>query len=204
MKGFFRLPFGDGFVELEYDMDNIIGILHPKMIPASCSEEELILKALAKPIDSAPLREIVKRGEKVCIIFSDMTRLWVRHHLFMPFLLRELKSAGIKEENIFAICANGDHRDHTEEEFRKILGEEALRREYTIGGHMAFHTCLIAEKFKVFLFSTLPESEVKKTGMEPISSLREGVKKAKALLGGNPSTYIILEGHKLLPIFRIK
>ena len=37
---------------------------------------ELVRAALAHPIDSKPLKELVKPGESVCIIISDVTRRW--------------------------------------------------------------------------------------------------------------------------------
>lgn len=433
MRKVFGVAFGDGFVEFEYESENIIEILRPKEMPFVEDEAGLVEEALKKPIDSAPLREIVKPRDRVCILFSDITRLWVRHHVFMPFILKELKCAGVKPENVFAICANGDHRDHTEEEFKRLLGEEsydflkgriynhhanaeeenvylgktsfgtpvelnrrlleadrviltggivhhflygfgggkksvmpgvssrksimrnhglalslvpgkgfdpnvragvmrgnrvsedaievasfinptflvnsivsssrriayivagnyitaheegarlysehgsvyideladltivscggypedinlyqtyktlynaenatkeggviillsecregignedfyrmfvdygnnrereeALRSNYTIGGHMAFHMMLMAEKFKIFLISNLPERVVREAGMEPIGSIREGIERAKSIVGPHPSTYIIPEGHKVLPVLRRK
>ena len=44
---------------------------------------EHIRYALDHPIDSAPLRELVKPGESVCIIISDVTRRWPRPSLSM-------------------------------------------------------------------------------------------------------------------------
>ena len=50
-----------------------------------------------------------------------MTRSWTRSYAFMPFILKELEKGDAKQENISAICGNRDHRDNTEEEFRKLL-----------------------------------------------------------------------------------
>ncbi len=124
----FRLALGDSFQEFSYPEEDILEILEPGEFPSPEDERELVKKALASPIDSAPLSQLVKPGNKVCIIFSDITRLWVRHHVFMPFILNELNGGGVKDEDIFALCSTGDHRDCTGEESRELLGVEAYNR----------------------------------------------------------------------------
>ncbi|MCD6420031.1 MAG: nickel-dependent lactate racemase [Synergistetes bacterium] len=120
----YQLPIGDKSITFKYESKDIIDILQSKPFPEVENEEDIVKKALEKPTDSAPLKSIVRPKDKVCILFSDMTRLWVRHHIFMPFILEELKAAGVKDENMCAICGNGDHRDNTEEEFKLLLGEK--------------------------------------------------------------------------------
>jgi ubiquinone biosynthesis protein Coq4 len=78
-------------------------------------------------------------------------------------------------------------------------GEMALRAHYTIGGHMAFHDALTAEKFHIFVMSSLPDKQVKEAGMIPIKSVEEGINKAQEVLGAHPSTYIILHGREVFP-----
>ena len=55
---------------------------------------EHIRYALDHPIDSAPLRELVKPGETVCIIISDVTRRWQSPETYLPILVAELEAAG--------------------------------------------------------------------------------------------------------------
>ena len=43
----------------------------PQRTPA-----EHIRWALDHPIDSAPLKELVKAGDKVCVVIYDVTRSW--------------------------------------------------------------------------------------------------------------------------------
>ena len=54
---------------------------------------EHIRYALDHPIDSAPLRELVKPGETVCIIISDVTRRWQSPETYIPILVEELEQA---------------------------------------------------------------------------------------------------------------
>ena len=111
----FSLPEGD------------VMILESEKFP-SMDEAEVVRKALARPIDSAQLSQLVGNKDKVRILYSDVTRLWVRHHVFMPLILNELNKGGVKDKNVYGVCALGDHRDQTDAEFRKLLGVEAYNR----------------------------------------------------------------------------
>ncbi len=77
---------------------------------------EHIRYALDHPIDSAPLRELVKPGESVCIIISDVTRRWQSPETYIPILVEELEHAGIRDEDMLILSATGTHRTQTEEE----------------------------------------------------------------------------------------
>ena len=124
------MPIGSKTVTFEYEDHDVIKVLESKPFPniSDQEEKEIVRKALEKPIDSAPLHEIVKKGDRICILFSDVTRLWVRHHVFMPLILKELERGGVNLEDVCAVCGNGDHRDQTEEEFKQLLGEEAYEK----------------------------------------------------------------------------
>ena len=62
----------------------------PRRTPA-----EHIRWALDHPVDSAPLKEIVKPGETVCVIISDVTRRWQSPETYIPILVAELEPAGV-------------------------------------------------------------------------------------------------------------
>ena len=72
--------------------------------------EQAILQALAHPLGTAPLIEVVKPGDKVVIIVSDLTRLWVRTDVLLPVLLDVLNGAGVPDKDISLVTATGDHR----------------------------------------------------------------------------------------------
>lgn len=124
----FNLPYGNQIKTFEYPKQRIKLVVKAKPLPAPQPEETLVREALAHPIDSAPLRELVRRDERVCIIAGDMTRAWVRHHRLVPALLDELNRGGISDDAINVIIATGDHRTQTPEEHRFLVGEEALAR----------------------------------------------------------------------------
>lgn len=99
--------------------------------------------ALVHPIDSPPMCEIVRPGEKVVIAVSDITRAWQRMDLLLPTILDELNQAGVADENITIIIANGAHRLNTEAEFKVLCGEVVCQRVKVVN-HDAFdESCLV-------------------------------------------------------------
>lgn len=80
-----------------------------------------IQKALNHPVDSPPLREIAKAGDRVCIVFTDITRASPDHQL-VPALLRELELAGVRDDDITLLCGIGMHRPSTDDEKNTKLG----------------------------------------------------------------------------------
>ena len=62
-----------------------------------------------------PLRKLVHRGDRACIVFTDATCA-SPEHLLVPELLRELEAAGIRDEEITLLCGIGMHRPSTQEE----------------------------------------------------------------------------------------
>lgn len=89
--------------------------------------ESAIGKALAKPTGTPTLRKIVKDGEQVCIVFTDITRSCLEH-LIVPAILRELEKAGVRDKDITLLCGIGMHRPSTREEKIAKLGEDVVAR----------------------------------------------------------------------------
>ncbi|SHI07782.1 nickel-dependent lactate racemase [Desulfosporosinus lacus] len=90
--------------------------------------EQAILQAVGHPLGTAPLIEVVKPGDKVVIVVSDHTRLWVRTDVLLPVLLDVLNMAGIPDKDISLVTATGDHRLLTLEEHTAICGAKVLER----------------------------------------------------------------------------
>jgi len=83
--------------------------------------ETEIRRALACPIGTPPLAEIVRPGERVAIVTSDITR-YTGSERYLPILVEELNRCGIADHDIEIIIALGIHRKQSTEEHRKILG----------------------------------------------------------------------------------
>jgi nickel-dependent lactate racemase len=86
-----------------------------------------IEEALMHPLDSPPVRELARPGDRVCIVFTDITRA-SPDHLLVPALLRELGAAGVRDEDITLLCGIGMHRPSTCEEKVAKLGREVVDR----------------------------------------------------------------------------
>lgn len=126
--GNIELLYGDGSISLDLPAWQVKKVLEAKPLPGGDSEEKLINDALAEPVDSAPLFQLVNKGEKACIIVGDMTRVWARYHLLVPPLLDQLNRGGIPDEDIIIISATGDHREQSADERRVLVGDEASDR----------------------------------------------------------------------------
>ena len=109
--------------------EEIAAELEPNAVElAQKTVPELVRDALAHPIDSKPLKELVKPGESVCIIISDVTRRWQSPEIYIPIVVEELESAGIRDEDILILSATGTHRRQTPEEHMGLVTEAVYRR----------------------------------------------------------------------------
>jgi len=121
------LGFGKKQLNLKVDEKNILDVLKSNPIQGDVDQVEEVQRALENPIGTKRLKEMVRPGEKVVIITSDVTRP-MPTHVVLPSLLEELNSAGIKDEDIKVVFALGSHRKHTEEEKKRLVGEEIYSR----------------------------------------------------------------------------
>jgi len=121
------LAFGSMALELDIPERNISSIILPSEPEKKEDPTSLIKKALENPIKSRRLSEIVNPDLKVAIIVSDVTRPTPTAKLLPP-LLEELYLGGAKDENITIVFALGLHRNQTEEESRKLVGEEVYEK----------------------------------------------------------------------------
>ncbi|MHC1759099.1 MAG: nickel-dependent lactate racemase [Negativicutes bacterium] len=119
--------YGDGEASFKIDQDLVIDELDIKYFPPVSDSAATILEAIRNPIDSKPLREIVKAGQKVAFICNDSTRV-ASSQLFMPVLLNELNSIGVKDEDMCIMFALGTHREMPQEEMAQEVGTEVASR----------------------------------------------------------------------------
>lgn len=108
-------------------------ILLPNEVPRELTGEEEVRRALREPIGSALLREIIRPGEKIAIITSDITRPLPTWEI-MPALLEELYRTGVQNTDITLVFALGSHRCHTREEKKKLAGEKVYKEICCIDG----------------------------------------------------------------------
>lgn len=122
-----KLEFGlgTGTQTVEVPDKNLLGVLRANEVELGLTGEDEVRRALAGPIGSPKLRDIVKPGEKIAVITSDITRPMPTWKV-MPALLDELYAAGVKKEDITLVFALGSHRKQTDEEKRHLAGDRAF------------------------------------------------------------------------------
>ncbi len=91
------------------------------------AEDADVKYSLEHPIGSDRLKNIVKKGEKIAIITSDITRPMPTHKV-MPALLDELEAGGVDLNDVTLVFALGSHRKQTDEEKRRLAGDHAWKR----------------------------------------------------------------------------
>jgi len=125
-----HLKYGTGTQDVSISDRSLAGILEP--IPGQMVGDEVgdefatIRTALAKPIGTPRLAELVHGRRHVAIVVSDITRPAPTAKMLGP-LLDELNQAGIADERIRLVFATGIHRSHTPVEQATLLGT-AYRR----------------------------------------------------------------------------
>jgi len=119
--------FGKGTVTLDFNEKNIIGELHPNKVEYDLTGPDEVRRSLENPIGSDKLRNIVKKGQKIVIITSDITRP-VPSYKIIPCILDELEGAGVDMKDVTVVFALGSHRFHTEEEKRKLVSDAVYDR----------------------------------------------------------------------------
>lgn len=119
-----EIGFGDCPQSIEINDANVIDILTPNNITINLTDAKEVQRALNSPIGTEKLSKIIKQGEKIVIITSDITRP-MPTHIVMPVLLDELYANGINPDDITLVFALGSHRKHTQDEIKKLAGERA-------------------------------------------------------------------------------
>ena len=92
-----------------------------------------VARALQNPIGAPRIGEIVRPGETIAIVTSDITRPLPSYQI-LPLLLDELFQAGIQAEDVTVVFGLGSHRKQTPEEQKKLVGESVYARVKCIDG----------------------------------------------------------------------
>ena len=107
-------------------------------------EDADIRYSLEHPVNSKRLKDIIKPGEKIAIITSDITRPMPTYKV-MPELLAELQAGGADFKDITLVFALGSHRKQTEEEKKKLAGDDCIHMGVTANGTPVDITRVVAE-----------------------------------------------------------
>ena len=118
-----HLAYGKTDLDVTVPADAMV--IEPKYVPGLPNERAALIDALRGPIESPPLRDLVKPGQRVVVVHTDITRATPNERILPP-LLAELEAAGIKRSDIALLNALGTHREQTPDELKTLLGPEVV------------------------------------------------------------------------------
>lgn len=111
------LAYGPGWLPVEFP-DRRTTVIQPAQQPGVPDERAAVRAALEQPVAARPLREWLKPGARVCLLFTDLTRATPNERL-IPWLLEEL--GPVERENVTLVNQTGTHRANTRAELETML-----------------------------------------------------------------------------------
>jgi lactate racemase len=118
-----HLAYGKTGLDIQLDDNWNVQIVEPKYVPGVANEAAVLREALRAPIGSDALASRVKATDRVGIIFNDITRA-TPNTVILPAILAELNF--VPRENIILFDALGTHRQNSEAELRRMLGNDLV------------------------------------------------------------------------------
>lgn len=123
----YRVPYGKSSIEFDLPPAMQATVAISKPVEPLEGAWAAIQKALASPLGVPRLRELARKGQRVCIVFTDITRS-SPDHLLVPALLDEFEQCGVRDEDITLLCGTGIHRASTPDEKVTKLGRTTVQR----------------------------------------------------------------------------
>lgn len=120
-----QIPYGRTFFDLHLN-ERWDPLPYNELNPLDDPEESLI-QSLENPIESPPLRRLLREAKCVTIVVSDGTRP-TGASIFLPPLLDYLNSFGIPDQKIQILFSLGIHMAQTPDQQKEILGPAVVSR----------------------------------------------------------------------------
>lgn len=114
-----------GSTGLAVDLPDGATVIEPLHVPAEPEPLAVLRRAIASPLGTRPLRELVKPGQRIGISVCDITRAQPRQ-LMLEALFAEMP--GVRFEEVTIFIATGTHRRNNDAEIEKMIGAEFARR----------------------------------------------------------------------------
>jgi nickel-dependent lactate racemase len=132
----YPIPCGKKTISLEIP-DHVTAqcVESHKMAPVP-SVIRAVEDALSRPIGTPRLKELVKPGQTVALVVTDITRQ-LSEEMILPLILTELEAGGIKKRDMTAVVATGTHRPNTPEELKEKFGD--VVKEIPFINHDPYH-----------------------------------------------------------------
>jgi len=123
----YQVPYGKSSVNFELPHSMTGTVVKPQPAEPPIHSRRAIQNALETPLGTPPLHQLARQGQRVCIVFTDITRA-SPDHMLVPALLAELEKGGVQDEDITLLCGIGLHRPSTPEEKLAKLGSAIVKR----------------------------------------------------------------------------
>ena len=120
-----KLAYGKTGLPIELDDSLDVTIVEPAFVPALPDPKAAVRDALRAPIGLPPLRDLIRPGMRVGVVFSDITRP-APNPLMLAAVLEVLDAVPGVETTLFN--ALGTHRPNTEAELRAMVGDAIFER----------------------------------------------------------------------------
>lgn len=136
------IPYGKDTRCFDVPAANLGDVLYPNPVSISDDGDNIIAQAIANPIGTPSLGQVVRGKQDVAIIVDDLTRPTPVNRI-VPLLLDRLNAAGIADAQIKIIIALGTHRPMTEDEILNRLGAQVVHRVRVMNSNFADKTALV-------------------------------------------------------------
>jgi nickel-dependent lactate racemase len=117
----FPYPGYEQFRPVEVPDETLLGIFSPGH-SSQIHEHDILTAGFSRPIGGQRLRDEAHSKRNVLILVDDGTRNTPIARI-LPFVLEELRAAGIREDRIELMQSPGTHRAMTDSELKTKLGE---------------------------------------------------------------------------------
>jgi lactate racemase len=125
-----HLQYGRDGLDVDIPHDNLT-VVAPRYVPGLPDERAAFRGAIASPIASPPLVEIVGREDRVAIVIPDITRPLPSNRL-LPWLLEAISH--VPDNRIVIVNGTGSHRANTAQELSAMVGADVFAR-YGVVNH---------------------------------------------------------------------
>jgi len=125
-----HLQYGRDGLDVDIPSSNVT-VLAPKFIPGLPEEAAGFRAAVREPINSRPLKSLIRPSDRVAVVIPDITRPFPSERV-LPWLFEELSH--VPAERFTIINGTGSHRLNTPEELARMVGADLMRR-YRVVNH---------------------------------------------------------------------
>jgi nickel-dependent lactate racemase len=121
-----RVTLAYGTQGLEIEVPEDATVVRPAHHPAVADEVAAVRAALDRPVEGAPLRDLVPERARVAISVCDATRAQPRRPMLAA--IAQVLDGIVRPEDVVVLIATGTHGSSSDEQRREMLGDDVLGR----------------------------------------------------------------------------